>query len=82
MSDRFSEEVSLLFSIESRLFALRLRQHLIDRAHLYGEYKTNIVSMSSVAILRRQIEADLADRIPSALTPAPKTMRMVEATGI
>jgi hypothetical protein len=32
--------------------------------------------------LRAQIEAALADRIPSALTPAPKIMRQVAATGI
>jgi hypothetical protein len=38
--------------------------------------------MSSSAILRRQIEADLANRIPSALTPAPRTIRPVAATGI
>lgn len=38
--------------------------------------------MSSAAILRRQIEADLANRIPSALTPAPRTIRPVAATGI
>jgi recombination protein RecA len=38
--------------------------------------------MSSAAILRRQIEAHLANRIPSALTPAPRTIRPVTATGI
>lgn len=38
--------------------------------------------MSSAATLRRQIEADLANRIPSALTPAPRTIRPVAATGI
>jgi len=38
--------------------------------------------MSSAATLRRQIEADLATRIPSALTPAPRTIRPVTATGI
>jgi recombination protein RecA len=38
--------------------------------------------MSSVAILRRQIEATLANRIPSALTPAPRAIRPVVATGI
>ena len=40
-----------------------------------GEYKTN--TMSSAAALRSQIEAALADRIPSALTPAAKTIREV-----
>jgi len=29
-----------------------------------------------------QIEADLAKRIPSALTPAPRTIRPVAAIGI
>jgi RecA/RadA recombinase len=38
--------------------------------------------MSSPAILRRQIEAALASRIPSALTPAPRIIRPVAATGI
>jgi recombination protein RecA len=38
--------------------------------------------MSSAAILRRQIEANLANRISSALTPAPRTIRTVASTGI
>ena len=38
--------------------------------------------MSSAAILRHQIEASLANRIPSALTPAPRTIRPVAPTGI
>ncbi len=38
--------------------------------------------MSTAASLRRQIEATLANRIPSALTPAPRTIRPVAATGI
>lgn len=38
--------------------------------------------MSSAAILRRQIEAALANRIPSALTPAPHFRRPVVATGV
>jgi recombination protein RecA len=38
--------------------------------------------MSSAARLRRQIESALANRIPSALTPAPRTLRPVLATGI
>jgi hypothetical protein len=38
--------------------------------------------MSTVATLRRQIEANLAARIPSALTPAPRTIRPVAITGI
>lgn len=38
--------------------------------------------MHSAATLRSQIEATLADRIPSALTPAAKTIREVMATGI
>ena len=38
--------------------------------------------MSSAAILRCQIEAALAHRIPSALTPAPRTIRPIAATGI
>ena len=38
--------------------------------------------MNSAAALRSQIEAALADRIPSALTPAAKTNREVMPTGI
>jgi len=38
--------------------------------------------MSSSAILRRQIEASLANRIPSALTPAPRVIRPITPTGI
>ena len=38
--------------------------------------------MSFAAALRSQIEAALADRIPSALTPAAKTIREVMCTGI
>lgn len=38
--------------------------------------------MPSTAILRRQIETNLAHRIPSALTPAPRTIRPVAPTGI
>ena len=38
--------------------------------------------MSSAAAIRSQIEAALADRIPSALTPPAKTIRPVTPTGI
>jgi recombination protein RecA len=38
--------------------------------------------MSFAATLRRQLEANLANRIPSALTPAPRTIRPVATTGI
>ncbi len=38
--------------------------------------------MSKAAFLRKQIEADLASRIPSALTPVARTVREVQATGI
>lgn len=38
--------------------------------------------MSSTVALRSQIEATLASRIPSALTPPPRTIRPVAATGI
>lgn len=38
--------------------------------------------MSSAAILRRQIEANLANRIPSALTLLPRSIHPVGATGI
>jgi len=38
--------------------------------------------MPSAATLRRQIEANLANRIPSAFTPAQRTIRPVASTGI
>jgi recombination protein RecA len=38
--------------------------------------------MPTASILRHQIESALANRIPSALTPLPRTMRPVAATGI
>jgi hypothetical protein len=38
--------------------------------------------MASASTLRAQIEAALAGRIPSALTPAPRIVRPVVATGI
>ena len=38
--------------------------------------------MSSASLLRAQIEAALADRIPSALTPAPRVIRPVATTGV
>lgn len=45
-----------------------------------GEDKAN--TMRSAAALRSQIEASLANRIPSALTPAARTIREVLPTGI
>jgi hypothetical protein len=75
------EKTTIFFSTTIRLVALRLRQKLIDNLHLFDEHKAN-TSMPTAAILRRQIEANLANRIPSALTPAPRTMRPVVATGI
>src|SRR3979411_603294 len=38
--------------------------------------------MTSTPALRRQIEADLADRIPPGLTPAPRILRPVASPGI
>lgn len=38
--------------------------------------------MSSATALRSQIEASFAERIPSALTPLPRTVREVTPTGI
>ncbi len=39
-------------------------------------------AMLSAARVRHQIESDLADRIPSALTPMPQMPRSIAATGI
>ena len=47
-----------------------------------GEYKANMSLMPSSATLRFQIEANLANRIPSALTPAQKVIRPVTQTGV
>jgi recombination protein RecA len=38
--------------------------------------------MPTASILRRQIETALANKVPSALTPAPRTIRPVAVTGI
>jgi recombination protein RecA len=57
-------------------------QSHIDNLPPLGEYKANMIRSSSAAVLRRQIEATLSDRIPSALTPAPRTIRPFAATGI
>ncbi len=38
--------------------------------------------MRSAATVRAQVEASLAERIPGALTPVPKTIREVMATGV
>ncbi|HEY1501961.1 MAG TPA: recombinase RecA [Acidobacteriaceae bacterium] len=38
--------------------------------------------MPSAQLLRQQIEAALSDRIPSALTPAPRVIRPTASTGI
>lgn len=46
-----------------------------------GEYKAKTY-MASASLVRQQIESILAQRIPSALTPAPRMIRPVEATGI
>jgi recombination protein RecA len=40
------------------------------------------LAMPTTLALRLQIEAALADRIPSALTPAPRLLRPVASTGI
>src|SRR5258708_40177866 len=49
---------------------------------LIGEDKANLLTMPSSATLRLQIEATLANRIPSALTPAQKVIRHVAPTGV
>ena len=38
--------------------------------------------MHSASAIRHQIEAALAHRIPSALTPAPRVLRPVAPTGV
>jgi recombination protein RecA len=47
-----------------------------------GEHKANVFAMPSTATIRLQIEAALADRIPSALTPAPRILRPQAIVGI
>jgi recombination protein RecA len=58
---------------------MRMHQSCVHPVALV-EYKTK--TMGSAATLRSHIEAPLADRIPSALTPAAKTIREVLPTGI
>src|SRR5580704_18363440 len=58
---------------------MRMHQSCVHPVALV-EYKTK--TMGSAATLRSHIEAVLADRIPSALTPAAKTVREVVPTGI
>src|SRR5260370_20792057 len=49
---------------------------------LICEHKTNLLPMPSSATIRLQVEATLANRIPSALTPAQKVIRPVTPTGV
>jgi recombination protein RecA len=56
---------------------------MIDSQSSEGEHKANnCCLMSSASALRKQIEATLAHRIPSALTPATRMVRPVAAVGI
>ena len=50
----------------------------MSERRIYGEYH----SMSSASTIRTQIEAALSKKIPSALTPQPKTIRPQVPTGI
>lgn len=61
-------------------FALKVRHSQFECANRLGEYKAKI--MPSAFALRTQIEAALAERIPSALTPATRIVREVMPTGI
>jgi recombination protein RecA len=63
-------EIGALFSLHCRIDALKPYRRTL------GEH------MPSAAIVRDQIEASLAHRIPSALTAPPRTIRPVTATGI
>jgi recombination protein RecA len=54
----------------------------VDNFNHLGEHKANMPPMPSSATLRHQIEATLASRIPSALTPTQKVIRTVAQTGI
>ena len=57
------------------------RWQLYSEVDFWGEYKAEYYAFRSLA-LRSQIEAALADRIPSALTLAPRVLRPVMPTGI
>lgn len=63
-----------------RWTALRIVQTRVAFRLTQGEDMAKI--MTSAATIRRQIEAALEKRIPSALTPAPKIRNAVHATGI
>ena len=49
---------------------------------IIGENKAKILAMPSAATIRLQIEAALAHKVPSALTPAPRVIRPVTPTGV
>ena len=69
--------------IELRLNALILVQRAVDRLRTrQANIRRKHFAMSTAAAIRSQIEAALADRIPSALTPPAKTIRPVTPTGI
>jgi recombination protein RecA len=62
--------------------ARNLKQFRFDRLNSLGEYKANTPAMHPSNSLRLQVEAALAHRIPSALTPAKKVIRLVAQTGV
>ncbi len=64
------------------MFAHRLVQVVLADRTRKGEYKAKVSHMPAASAIRLQIESALAARIPAALTPAPRMVRPVAATGI
>jgi len=58
-------------------------QSRFDRdGHGWAKIRRRRFAMPSASALRKQIEAALADRIPSALTPVPRLLRPTASSGI
>ena len=64
------------------MFAHGLVQTALAARLRKGEYKAKEFPMPAASAIRLQIESALATRIPAALSPAPRIVRPVAATGI
>jgi recombination protein RecA len=59
-----------------------LSQYRLTGQIFEAKIRRRSFAMSSASALRQQLEAALADRIPSALTPVPRILRPVASSGI
>jgi len=78
----FANDVWVIPSIVYGNMHIILCKSRLRRLFAIGEYKAKQINMLTSSSIRLQIESALAQRIPSALTPAPKLIRPVAATGI